>query len=148
MRDFAALDHAGSDWNHRAMTQDIFALADRVMAAIELGDSAAIAACYAQDARIWHNFDGVAQTLEENLATVAWIEKRLANRKYEIVARHAFDGGYVQQHVLTGTLTSGEPFRMPACLVVRVKNGKITRLDEYLDTGHTKALSIKQPPSP
>lgn len=120
-----------------------FFLLDRVMAAIESGDRAAVAACYAPDARIWHNFDGVAQTLEENLATLAWIEKRLSNRKYEIVARHAFDGGYVQQHVLTGTLASGEPFRMPACLVVQVKDGKISRLDEYLDTAHTKALSLR-----
>jgi ketosteroid isomerase-like protein len=118
-------------------------LADRVMCAIESGDLPAIAACYAPDARIWHNFDGVAQTLEENLATMAWLDKRLSGRKYEIVSRHAFDGGYVQQHVLTGTLTSGEPFRMPACLVVQVVDGKIARLDEYLDTGHTKALALR-----
>ena len=125
-------------------TDDMNMLADRVMRAIESGDRDAIAACYAPDARIWHNFDGVAQTLDENLATMDWIGKRLSNRKYEIVARHAFDGGYVQQHVLTGTLNSGEAFRMPACLIVQVKDGKITRLDEYLDTGHTKALRLHQ----
>jgi ketosteroid isomerase-like protein len=123
--------------------QDMKMLAGRVMRAIETGDRDAIAACYAPDARIWHNFDGVAQTVPENLATLDWIEKRLSNRKYEIVARHAFAGGYVQQHVLTGTLNNGEPFRMPACLVVQVADGKITRLDEYLDTGHTKALALR-----
>jgi uncharacterized protein len=123
-------------------SDDMNMLADRVMRAIETGDRAAIAACYAPDARIWHNFDGVAQTLEENLRTMDWIAGRLSGRKYEIVARHAFDGGYVQQHVLTGTLNDGQPFRMPACIVVQVADGVITRLDEYLDTGHTKALRL------
>ncbi|MGH6872723.1 MAG: nuclear transport factor 2 family protein [Rhizomicrobium sp.] len=124
-------------------SDDMTALADRVMRAIEAGDRDAVAACYAPNARIWHNFDGVEQTVAENLLTLGWVEKRLANRKYEIVARHAFDGGYVQQHVLTGTLNSGDAFRMPACLVVQVANGRITRLDEYLDTGQTQALRLK-----
>ncbi|HEY2071708.1 MAG TPA: nuclear transport factor 2 family protein [Rhizomicrobium sp.] len=124
-------------------TDDMNMLADRVMRAIETGDLDAIAACYEPEARIWHNFDEVAQTLGENLRTMEWIKGRLSNRKYEIIARHAFPGGYVQQHVLTGTLNSGKPFRMPACLVVQVRDGKITRLDEYLDAGQTKALALK-----
>jgi len=140
-----ALDARAVPFKHCAMDLDreTKMLADRVMRAIETGDRAGIAACYAPDARIWHNFDGVAQTLEENLATLAFVERRLSNRKYEIVARHAFAGGYVQQHVLTGALNNGAPFRMPACLVVQVKDGRIARVDEYLDTGQTQALRLK-----
>lgn len=119
-----------------------FPLADRLMAAIERSDVAAAAACYAPGARIWHNFDGVAQSVDENMRSLAWMDKRLSNRKYEIASRHVFAGGFVQQHVLTGTLNNGERFRMPACIVVQVEGGLIARLDEYLDTGQTKALRI------
>ena len=115
-------------------------LADRFMRAIETGDLDAIRACYAPDARIWHNFDGLAQTVDENLKTLKWMDKRLFNRRYEIKSRHAFEGGYVQQHVLHGTLANGGAFSMPACLVVTLKDGRIARLEEYLDTAHTLPL--------
>ena len=61
---------------------DMNVLADRVMRAIEQGDAETVAACYAPDARIWHNFDGLEQTVEENLRTLRWIGKRLQNRRY------------------------------------------------------------------
>jgi ketosteroid isomerase-like protein len=115
-------------------------LADRFMRAIETGDMDTIRACYAPDARIWHNNDGLEQTVDDNTRVLAWVTKHLPNRRYEIKSRHAFDGGYVQQHVLHGTLKNGEPFSMPACLVVTVTNGKIARLHEYLDSAHTLPL--------
>jgi uncharacterized protein len=118
----------------------LFALADRFMRAVENGDAEAIAACYAPDARIWHNNDGKEQGPVENLRVLRWVEERLKNRRYEITSRHAFPGGYVQQHILNGTLRDGTPFRMPACLVVTVDDGRIARLEEYLDSAHVKPL--------
>jgi ketosteroid isomerase-like protein len=115
-------------------------LADRFMRAIETGDIETVRACYAPDARIWHNNDGVEQTLEENLKVLNWVARHLSDRRYEIKSRHVFEGGYVQQHVLHGTLNNGKPFSMPACLVVTVTNGKIARLSEYLDSAHTLPL--------
>ena len=113
---------------------------DRFLRAVESGNAEAIAACYAPDARIWHNNDGREQGPAENLRVLRWLEERLKNRKYEVVSRHAFPGGYVQQHVLSGTLRDGTPFRMPACLVVTVENGRIARLAEYLDSAHVRPL--------
>ena len=115
-------------------------LADRLMRAIETGNLDAIRDCYTPDARVWHNFDGVAQTVDENLKTLKWMDKRLFNRRYEVKSHNAFEGGYVQQHVLHGTLANGNAFSMPACLVVTVKDGRIARLEEYLDTAHTLPL--------
>lgn len=122
------------------MTAETTDLADRFMRALEANDVDTIRACYAADARIWHNFDGEEQTVEENLRTLRWVDAKLKNRRYEIAARHAFGGGYVQQHVLTGTLPDGTPFRMPACVVVTVENGRIARLEEYLDSAHVQPL--------
>ncbi|HWD49199.1 MAG TPA: nuclear transport factor 2 family protein [Rhizomicrobium sp.] len=122
---------------------DMNMLADRIMRAIENNDCDTVADCYAPDARIWHNFDGIEQTVPENLQTLVWMDGRLKKRRYEIVSRDAFVGGYVQRHVLHGTLTNGAAFAMPACLVVTVTDGKIVYLAEYLDTAHGKALSLR-----
>jgi len=119
---------------------DMFVLADRFVRAIETNDMDTIRACYAPDARVWHNSDGKEQGVDENMRVLHWVDERLKNRKYEIVSRQAFDGGFVQQHVLSGTLRDGKAFSMPACLVVTVRDGCIARLAEYLDTAHVAPL--------
>jgi len=119
------------------------ALARRFIDAILAKDTEAIRNVYTADARIWHNFDGLYQTVEDNIRGVFWIHKVLKNVNYDVKHIIPFAGGYLQEHVLRGTLASGEAFAMPACVVCKVKDGKITSLDEYLDSAHTKPLLTK-----
>jgi ketosteroid isomerase-like protein len=117
------------------------ALADRFTSGYERGDIDAIIACYAPDARIWHNFDGAEQTVQDQLGATRWLYEKLKDLKYEILSRKFFDGGYVQQYVVNGTLTNGGgAFRMPLCMSVIVRDGRIARLDEYLDSAHLRPL--------
>lgn len=118
----------------------ILALAERFVGAIERGDIEAVKGCYAEDARIWHNFDGVDQAVPENLRVLGWVVSVLSDRKYNILRRVAIPVGFLQQHVLSGRLKSGAPFSMPACLVVQVKDGRISRLEEYLDPAQAAPL--------
>ncbi len=115
-------------------------LADRLIKAIEAGDADAVRAIYAEDARIWHNFDNIEQTVDENLATLAWMVERLPERHYEIVRREALPDGFLQQHVLKGRTRSGVEISSPACIICRVAGERIARLDEYLDTAGVSAL--------
>jgi uncharacterized protein len=64
----------------------------------------------------------------------------LPERRYDIVRRERLSDGFLQQHVLRGTTRSGATLEMPACLVVRVEQGRITRLDEYLDVAQAAVL--------
>ncbi|RAV76137.1 nuclear transport factor 2 family protein [Aerococcus loyolae] len=121
--------------------QSFLALAARFVTAIENADIDEIKACYAEDARIWHNFDNVEQTVDENLKVLRWMVRVLHDRKYNVSRRHVIPGGYVQQHVLSGKRTNGEAFAMPACLIVTVKDGRITRLEEYLDPAQASTLT-------
>jgi ketosteroid isomerase-like protein len=116
-------------------------LADRLFAAIETGDVDTVAALYADDAVIWHNFDNIDQAREINLVVLAWMTRNVDHLRYEDIKRHHFDGGFVQQHVLRGTTKAGAELDVPSCLVVHVDGGRITRIDEYLDTAHLQALS-------
>ena len=65
-------------------------LADRLARAYEQNDADAIAACYAPDARIWHNIDGVERTVEEQLGATRWLNGQLKNLNYEIVSTPCF----------------------------------------------------------
>jgi ketosteroid isomerase-like protein len=121
--------------------QDILALADRFMTAIETGDADTVRSCYAPDALIWHNNDGVEQTVEQNLKVLSWIARKLPGRRYRVLRREALKDGFLQQHVLEADLPDGTAWAMPACVVVRMAGGYITRLDEYLDSAHAAALS-------
>lgn len=119
---------------------DVLDLAARFVDAIERGDADQLRVIYAAEARIWHNFHGKDQTVDENLKTLRWMTRNLTNRRYRILRRVAIPGGFLQQHVLEGE-TVGGPFSMPACIIVEVMDGRITRLEEYLDSAHATHLT-------
>lgn len=123
------------------MAANHLALADRFVTAIQNADIPTIRACYALDARIWHNFDGKEQTVDENLVTLGWLVKQLPQRQYQVSRRENLPDGFLQQHVLAGTTRHGDAFAMPACIICKVKDGRITRLDEYLDPASAAALN-------
>jgi ketosteroid isomerase-like protein len=120
---------------------DMNALADRLTRAYEQNDIATITDCYMPEAAIWHNLDEVDQNVAEQLDATRWLNEKLKDLRYEILTRSFFDGGYVQQYVVHGTVTaSGEPFRMALIMRVEVSDGRIKRLDEYLDSANLAPL--------
>ena len=123
------------------LVHDNSELADRLFAAIQQGDVDAVAALYADDAVIWHNFDGIEQPRDANLVVLAWMTANVDDLRYDDIQRHDFDGGFVQQHVLRGTTKTGAALEVPSCLNVQVEGDRITRIDEYLDTAHLRVLS-------
>jgi len=119
---------------------DPLQIADALISAIEAGDTDAVRSIYAEEARIWHNFDNVEQTVDENLTTLGWLVSRLPERRYEVIRRERLADGFLQQHVLHGRTRGGDDFSLPACIVCRVDGDRITRLDEYLDSAGAAAL--------
>ncbi len=120
---------------------DYLALAERFVGAIQAGDAEAVRACYAPDAKIWHNIDGLEQSVDDNLKSLRWFARKLPDRFYRVLRREPLRDGFLQQHVLEATLPDGTEWKMSACVVVRMQDGLITRLDEYLDSAETKALA-------
>jgi uncharacterized protein len=118
----------------------ILAFAERFVSAIQTGDVEAVRACYAPDAKLWHNTDDIEQTVDQNMAVLNWFIKTLPDRYYRVLYRAALKDGFVQQHILEATLPDGTKWKMFACVVVRIENGVIVRLDEYLDSAQGKAL--------
>jgi ketosteroid isomerase-like protein len=119
---------------------EILEFAERFLGAIESGDTATVRACYDPDAVIWHNNDGREQSVDRNMRSLEWFIRHLPDRRYRVLRREALKDGFMQQHVLEATLPDGAAWSLDACVIVRMKDGLIVRLDEYLDSAQAAAL--------
>ncbi|HZR79632.1 MAG TPA: nuclear transport factor 2 family protein [Candidatus Binatia bacterium] len=118
------------------------AFARRFFDAVARGDLDEVRRMYAPNAVIWTSQDPGERCPDENLAVLGWIKNNVENFRYEDVRCQPTPTGFVEQHTTCGTTPGGADFRFPACLVVRIENEKITRLEEYFDTAPlTAALS-------
>lgn len=114
----------------------------RFLGAVEAGDIDAVRACYHPDAVVWHSDDGIEQSVEDNLRTLSWLARNVPGLHYENVRRHATDDVAVEQHDTVVPIPGRDrPLVMTACLVVAYDaEARITRLDEYLDSGDVARL--------
>jgi ketosteroid isomerase-like protein len=122
-----------------AVTLDI---ADALFGAIERGDTAAVDALWCDDITVWHSGDTRDSDRARALKVIRWFVDRTTQRRYEILDRVAFDGGFVQQHVLHATATDGAVIAMRVCIIVRISTSRITRIDEYFDPAEMAPLLV------
>ncbi|AKS35232.1 nuclear transport factor 2 family protein [Mycolicibacterium goodii] len=109
-------------------------VANRLFGAIERGDRAAVAALWSDDIRVWHSGDPSDNERARALRVIDWFIEATAERRYEILERQFFDGGFVQQHVVHATGRAGARVDLRVCIVIKVRaDGLITRIDEYFD---------------
>jgi len=113
---------------------------ERFFAALEAGDIDAVRAIYAPDAVIWHNDDLIEQPVEENLKVLTGLHKAVSGLRYEIVRRVPSDDGVIQQHILRGTLPGGQQVSLHAAMYLQVKDGRVTRIEEYLDSAKRSSI--------
>ena len=106
--------------------EDIEAFAEHFVDAVQRGDADAMRACYAPGGVIWHNTDGIEQSIDDNVKVLEWFIRTLPDRTYTVLRREVIPDGFVQQHILSATLPTGELWKMDACVVVKMKDGLIT----------------------
>jgi ketosteroid isomerase-like protein len=116
-------------------TADALAVADALTAAIHARSTEKINAVYADDIEVWHGAFGKGMGKKENAALLDSLFKITSRLEYQEIRRHPIEGGVVQQHVLVGTFSDGKPMpSLQACLVMKVRGGKLVRIDEYFDS--------------
>ena len=123
------------------MTSDINGTADRLFGAIERGVYADIEALWASEVSVWHSGDRADNDRAQALKVIRWFLRITATRRYEILDRQFFDGGFVQQHILHAEATHGASIDLRVCIVIKVRtDGLITRIDEYFDPAEMAPL--------
>ncbi|KUH93901.1 nuclear transport factor 2 family protein [Mycobacterium sp. IS-3022] len=121
-------------------------VADRLFGAIESGDHDTIRRLWNDDIVVWKVADG-ERDKDRALRVLDWFIDTTTQRRYEILDRQLFDGGFVQQHVLHATGHNGGVIAMRVGIVIKLgANGLISRIDEYFDPAEIAPLleSTKQ----
>jgi ketosteroid isomerase-like protein len=109
-------------------------VADRLFEAIEHSDIAMIQQLWNDDIAVWKTGEHRDRDKERALRVIAWFINTTTHRRYEILDRQLFDGGFVQQHILHANGIDGESISMRVCIVIKLgANGLISRIDEYFD---------------
>ena len=116
------------DTEHRQLCHALFD-------AIEQGDIEAVDRCYAPGMTLWSNLSGEEMTREENLAVLEKGHGLHRRRTYNDRIVSTLDDGFVVQYTVNVVAHNGAKVSLCACLVAEVRDGQITKLFEYLDSG-------------
>ena len=119
---------------------DTEAIADRLFKAIENSDIATVEQLWDDDVVVWKVADRDRDKARA-LRVIAWFVNTTTDRRYEILDRQFFGGGFVQQHILHANGRNRGSISMRVCIVIKVGvNGLISRIDEYFDPAEIAPL--------
>jgi ketosteroid isomerase-like protein len=114
-------------------------LADRLFDAFVAHDLDTVAEMMAADAVVVQN--GNSMALAEALVMIESLVGVIGDHRYEDVRRVVGEKAIVEEHQVRSTTPGGLDVDLTACVVVRVNDdGKITSLDEYVDTAPLAAV--------
>lgn len=118
-------------------------LSQRHTAAMAARDVSEIEQVYAPDCLIWHNTDRIVLNVADHIASYLRNTSAIARIDYADIRVTTFEGGYVQQHVITARLHDGRSFEIACCLIARARDGRIVQLEEYLDSAAFGTAGLK-----
>jgi ketosteroid isomerase-like protein len=118
-------------------------VAKRHTEAMAARDFAAMERIYAPDAIIWHNTDRHTVSVADHLASYARNTAAIARIEYGDIRLSVFEGGFLQQHVISARLHDGRSFEIACCVVARVRGDRILQLEEYLDSAAFGGVGLK-----
>lgn len=123
------------------MSDDLAEIARQLFDALESADVAALKELYAPDAVLWTNTAQRELDAREIAAFLPAMARKMPDRRYVDRCITPFAGGFVHRHRLTGTRKDGARVAAACCAIVSVEDGKVTRIEEYLDGRQQEALA-------
>lgn len=111
-------------------------LCHRFLDAVEQRDLRTVAELYAPDLQFWINLTGAESSREQNLQALAEGNALHRRRSYDDRTIHTFATGFVVRYSVNVVDHRGRRASLPACIVALCHDGRITRIDEYLDSIH------------
>lgn len=115
-------------------------IAARFFDAVVRGDRQAMDELLAPDATLWQNFSGRKHRREQALALFAGLAQVAASARLDDVRRAGTATGFVEQHTLVVTTRAGTQMAGPGCFIATVRDGRITQMEEYIDSAHLAPL--------
>lgn len=119
----------------------IIEVADRLTAAFAAKDIQAIAALYADDLSVWHNYDRKTKGKAVNLEMISGFFASFDKVAYTQIKRQCSAAGFTQEHIVVAQKNDGTVVgELPCCIVVSVANNQIRRISEYIDSAQIALL--------
>ena len=113
---------------------------DQIFAAAEVGDWATFRSMFADDALLKQNV-GPQQSIDEAMKTLPLFTADGTTLRYENARRVSGPDNVTEIHDAVFTKPDGRIMRIDICVVVQFNNdGKIIRVDEYLDSAAAAGL--------
>jgi len=109
-------------------------LCQRYLDAIERRDVDGVAELYAPELTFWVNLTGAESSRAEKLATLREGYALLRRRSYDDRTIDTFETGFLARYSVTAVAHDGRRSSHWACIVAQCKEGRITHVDEYLDS--------------
>ena len=106
----------------------------RYFDAIERRDVDTIAELYAPEFAFWVNLTGAESSREQNLSTLRDGYALLRRRSYDDRTIDTFGTGFLVRYSVNVVQHDGRRSSFPACIVAQCKDGRITRIEEYMDS--------------
>jgi ketosteroid isomerase-like protein len=106
---------------------------DRFFGSMQPCDTATLRDCLTEDAIVWHSFDHLAMRVGDVVKSWEGMATTYTERGVTDVRRQQTATGYVQQHLFVVRDKDGVRKAWPVCIVVQIRDGRIERLDEYID---------------
>ncbi|GLX97275.1 hypothetical protein Hesp01_52250 [Herbidospora sp. NBRC 101105] len=128
-----------------ALAGDMRAFAAELLDAITSGDVARLDRLYADDIRVWHNYDGIDRDKAESLDAIRLIDAGIEGFHATDVRVDPVPGGYVQRCVYRGRdRDEGAEMAVDAMMRVEVRDGRVTRIEEYTDPAQGSVPSVSR----
>jgi ketosteroid isomerase-like protein len=116
---------------------DVLTTVDKFFTALATGDQATCQALFTDDAVVWHNYTQQEQPKDDALAALAGLAHLQAH--FDIVGRDLVDNTCVQRHIVRMSLPNGEVAAIPAIQRISCVDGRIQRIEEYMDSAQMAA---------
>ena|SRR5437870_3552510 len=120
-------------------------LVDMILEVLERGDPEPITGRLTPSAVVWHNSDDVATPAATAFQQVRGLHALVDDVRVEVTRREPTSDGAVVQYVIRGVVrSSGSKLAARNCIFVRVEDGRIARIDEYVDPSFEAQLGLAQ----
>ncbi|MFI5315113.1 MAG: nuclear transport factor 2 family protein [Myxococcota bacterium] len=102
--------------------------------AVERHDVDRVAELCSPDFKFWVNLTGAESSREQNLETLRAGHALHRRRTYDDRRVDTFESGFIARYSVNVVTHRGRRASLWACAIAQCKDGRITHVDEYLDS--------------